>query len=359
MKAGLFTKRYHPPGTAPGTLKALGRPGAGEACIHVVDYDAAHFNEYPDATMDTCKASLETPGITWIHLQGHVQPDTLHALGDLLGLHTLALEDVLNVGQRPKFEMYGDQVFIVGSLPVPDGDNVRLEQISIFFGNNYVVSFLGTGNHPFEPVWQRLRKDSGRIRRQGADYLLYCLLDVVIDQGFPVLEHFGERLEQLEEVLLEQPGKSALAELHYIKRELLMLRRVLWPQREVINALQRHDLDIVCNEVRIYFRDCYDHTIQIMDLVETYRDIAAGMLDIYLSSVSHRLNEIMRVLTIIATLFIPPTFIVGLYGMNFDRSAGPLNMPELGWPYGYLAVWGVIILMTVGMLLYFKFKKWF
>lgn len=359
MRASLFTKRYHPPGTAPGTLKAAERADVVTARIHAIDYDAVRFEEFPDATIDTCKTCLETPGITWIHIQGHVEPDTLHALGELLGLHTLALEDILNSGQRPKFETYGEQIFIVGSIPVLGKGEVRFEQVSLFFGRNYIVSFYGAENHAFEPLWQRLRNNAGLVRKQGADYLLYCLLDIVIDQGFPVLEHFGERLEKLEEVLLEQPDKSALAELHFVKRELLMLRRMLWPQREVINALLRHDLDIVGNEARIYFRDCYDHTIQIMDLMETYRDIAAGMLDIYLSSVSHRLNEIMRVLTVIATLFIPPTFLVGLYGMNFDRSAGPFNMPELGWPYGYLAVWSVIILMIGGMLLYFKLKKWF
>ena len=189
--------------------------------------------------------------------------------------------------------------------------------------------------------------------------LLYCLLDVVIDQGFPVLEKFGERLEELEASLLDRPDNAVLAQLHAVKRDLLMLRRMLWPQREMLNALLRDQPGIVTDETRVYLRDCYDHTIQIMDLLETYREIGADMIDIYLSSASQRLNENMRVLTVIATLFIPPTFITGLYGMNFNSEARPFNMPELDWPYGDLFAWSVMLLMAAGMLVYFKVKKWF
>lgn len=357
MKAGLFTKRYHPPGTAPGTLTAVEYKDIIRPRIHLVDYDATDFSETSDATIDDCRAFLETPRITWINVQGHADPDMMHALGEMLGLHTLALEDILNTGQRPKFEMYGEQVFIVASLPVLNENGVYFEQVSLFLGHNYVVSFYASETRFFEPALQLLRKNRERLRKRGADYLLYFLLDIIIDQGFPVLEHFGERLEQLEEVMLDRPDKTTLAELHLVKRELRMLRRLLWPQREMINVMLRDQPEIITDETGIYLRDCYDHTIQIIDLLETYRDIAADLLDIYISSTSRRLNENIRVLTVIATLFIPPTFVTGLYGMNFDRNVGPLNMPELGWPYGYLAVWIVIFLMIGGMLAYFKSKK--
>ena len=359
MRKGFFTKRYHPPGTAPGTLKAVSHKDIVHTRIHVVNYDAAHFTEFHDASINDCRDSLKTGGITWIHVQGHSNPEILYSLGELLDLHSLALEDILNSGQRPKAEMYHEQAFIIASLPVLKDKEVHLEQVSFFLGHNYVVSFYSSDDQPFEPILQYLRRNVERIRKRGADYLLYCLLDIVIDRGFPVLEHFGDRLEQFEEVLLESPDKTALSDLHLIKRELLMLRRLLWPQREMINILLRDQPENIGAETRIYLRDCYDHTIQIMDLLETYRDIAADMLDIYLSSNSQKLNENMRVLTVIATLFIPPTFITGLYGMNFDRTAGPLNMPELGWAYGYVLILAVIVLMTIGMLAYFRLKKWF
>jgi len=229
---------------------------------------------------------------------------------------------------------------------------MSIEQVSLFFGNNYVISFYNGEKDPFDPVRNRLRS-GGRLRSRGADYLLYTLLDVVIDQGFPVLEALGEWIEDLEDELLGAPSKQTLAQIHELKRDMLLLRRTLWPQREVINQLLREDQSLIEEATRPYLRDCYDHTIQIMDLFETYRDMAAGMMDVYLSSTSYRLNEVMRVLTVIATIFIPPTFLVGVYGMNFA------DMPELHWRYGYLGSWLVIIAMIGGMLLYFKRKKWF
>lgn len=365
-----FFKRYHPPGTAPGTLSSpeVSPEGeAGEALpsvhIHVVDYDREHFEEKDHSTPDECKHYLESPAITWIHVQGHVGADALQQLGDLFSLHPLALEDVINSGQRPKVEAYDQQTFIVLSFPRLVESVVRIEQVSIFFGENYIISFHDGEQNPFEPVYKRLRAsagmNNGRFRRKGTDYLLYSLLDRVIDEGFPVLETLGEQIEALEEDLLEKPEKHTPHQIHAIKRELLILRRMLWPQREVVNALLRSEEEGISEDTKIYLRDCYDHTIQIMDLIETYRDMTAGMIDIYLSGISNGMNEVMRVLTIIATLFIPPTFIAGIYGMNFDSSAGPLNMPELGWRYGYLFAWGVIALMIGGLLVYFKRKRWF
>lgn len=364
-----FFKRYHPPGTAPGTLHTpeVEPESAGQALlpfrIHVVDYDREHFEEKDHTTPDECKRYLESPAITWIHVQGHVSADALQQLGDLFNLHPLALEDVINSGQRPKVESYDQQMFIVLSYPRLVESGVRIEQISIFFGENYIISFHDSEQNPFEPVYKRLRASAGmsngRFLRKRADYLLYSLLDRVIDEGFPVLEDFGERIEALEEDLLDKPDKHMPNTIHALKRELLILRRMLWPQREVVNELLRSEEEGITEDTKIYLRDCYDHTIQIMDLIETYRDMTAGMIDIYLSSLSNGMNEVMRVLTIIATLFIPPTFIAGVYGMNFDPAAGPLNMPELGWKYGYLFAWGVIALMIGGLLIYFKRKRWF
>jgi len=353
-----FTKRYHPPGTPPGTLV---RAEAAEVPLRLslIDYTDSDFVEKDLVTAAQCQPYLERPTITWIHIQGQVEPDTLRQLGEMFGLHALALEDVLNTGQRPKIDSYDDQLFVVMSIPISGENGATTEQVSLFVGKGFVVSFHQGSEDIFEPVRKRLRNHSGKIRGRGADYLLYTLLDIIIDQGFPVLEAFGEQIEDLEVELLESPDKDTLHALHQVKRELLLLRRMLWPQREVLNMLIRDEHPLVAEDTKLYFRDCYDHTIQIMDLVETYRDMTASMLDVYLSSISNRLNDVMRILTVIATIFIPLTFIVGIYGMNFDRSAGPWNMPELGWPYGYALIWLVMIAIAVGMLIYFKRRRWF
>jgi magnesium transporter len=354
-----FTKHYHPPGTAPGTLRPRAAERRVPPRIHLIDYDAEQLEERDDVTAEDCRASMSLPTVTWIHIQGDPDLEVLTEIGAMLELHPLALEDVVNTGQRPKVDLFESQFFVVLNRPVIDDEDSHMEQASLFMGEGFVVSFHSGASDCFEPVRKRLRTRGGRIRDRGADYLLYALLDMVIDEGFPVLESFGERIEALEDELLDSPERDTLNEIHNVKRELLLLRRMLWPQREVLNVLMRDDSPLIQRETRVYLRDCYDHTVQIMDLLETYRDMTASMLDVYLSSVSNRLNEVMRVLTVIATLFIPPTFIVGVYGMNFDRKAGPLNMPELGWPYGYLFVWGVIIALAVGLLLYFKRKRWF
>lgn len=354
-----FTKRYHPPGTAPGTLVKGVTTERGPLRISVFDYDSDHFAEHADVKAQECREYLDRATVTWIHVEGYAEPQLLRELGEMFDLHPLALEDVQNTGQRPKVERYEQQYFVIASLPVIGEISVEAEQISLFLGTNYVVSFHDGVGDPFEPVRKRLRNANTRFRTRGADYLLYALLDVVIDEGFPVLESFGEWVEDLEEALLESPGKDTLSEIHRIKRDLLLLRRMLWPQREVLNTLYRDEHMLISTETKLYLRDCYDHTVQVMDLLETYRDMASSMLDVYLSSASNRLNEVMRVLTVIATLFIPPSFIASVYGMNFDRSVSPWNMPELGWRYGYPLAWLLMIVMIVGMLIYFKRKRWF
>jgi magnesium transporter len=355
-----FTKQYHPPGTSPGTLTGREIPEAGELRISLIDYSATSFTEKQLASAQECQPFLKQPTITWIHIQGHPTPDTLQEFAPLFELHPLALEDILNTGQRPKLETYGSQLFIITSLPVMRDDRVVSEQISMFAGKGYIISFHLGESDPFKLVRKRLQLQTGKIRSRKADYLLYCLLDVIIDEGFPVLEDFGEQVEDLEEELLGVPGRDTLIKLHAIKRELLFLRRRLWPQRELLNKLIRDENELLSEETTLYLRDCYDHTVQIMDLLETYRDMTASMLDVYLSSISYRLNDVMRVLTVIATIFIPLTFIVGLYGMNFTvNTNSPWAMPELYWYYGYPLLWLLMLAIAGGMILFFRRKGWF
>lgn len=354
-----FDKRYHPPGTPPGTLTPTAEAEETALRLHLVDYTKDDLYEQDDILADDCRPFLDRPTITWIHAQGAVDPQTLNRLGSLFGLHALALEDVLNTGQRPKVDAYDDQLFIVMRHPEFADGLLVSQQISIFLGRDFVISFCSGTRDPFGSVRHRLRARSGRMRSAQADYLVYALLDLVIDQGFPVLEGFGETLEKLEEELLEVPSSAAQRSIHQTKRELLLLRRTMWPQREALNVIARGDSPLIREETKLYLRDCYDHTVQILDLLETYREMATGMQDLYLSSVSNRLNEAMRVLTVIATMFIPLTFIAGIYGMNFENPDSPWAMPELGWYYGYPALWLVMIMVALALLLYFKRKRWF
>jgi magnesium transporter len=356
----LFNKRYHSPGTEPGTLPVVAPPEVIEPlCIDVCDYSDDSFICEHNVEPEVCHKWLDTPDVTWIHVSGHAEPAVMKKLGDIFKLHPLAMEDVLNTGQRPKMELYEEHVFVVASLPDLMNDTVTIQQVSLFFSKNYVISFCMGSRDIFQPVFERLNNGKSRLRKHGADYLLYALVDLVVDRGFPLLETFGEQLESLEQVLLEKPSKSAISDLHLVRRELLQLRQAFWAQRDMINTLLHDDLEMIEDRTRIYLRDCYDHSIQIMDLLEMYRDMMSNLLDIYVAGISNRLNEVMRVLAVIATIFIPPTFVVGVYGMNFDRSAGPLSMPELGWPYGYITVWAVVVAMIIGMLIYFKSKEWF
>ena len=355
-----FTKRYHPPGTSPGTLIQPDEVRRARLELLLTDYTDSDYSEKVLTEPEECATYLERETVTWIHVQGDAEPDTMRALGQVFGLHQLALEDVINTGQRPKVDDYKDQLFVVMAHPLIDAEDtsVRVDQLSLFIGHNFVISFHPGENDPFELVRQRLRDHVGRIRSRDADYLLYALVDVVIDEGFPVLEWLGDEVEALEDELLDSPTSNSLRRLHQLKRTLAILRRMLWPQRDVLNGLVRGDSGLIADENMVYYRDCYDHTIQIMDLIETYRDMATGMMDVYLSSISYRLNEIMRVLTMIATIFIPLTFVVGVYGMNFGNEQSPWAMPELRWYYGYPLVWLLMLVMVAGMLIYFRRRKW-
>ncbi len=354
-----FDKRFHPPGTTPGTLRQHRAPHA-PATFHLIEYDAEHYEEHHELPPDACSAYLESPTITWIHLQGPVAVDALHVLGERFGLHPLALEDIANSGQRPKLDAFPEQLFVVLSQPWLRDGALGFDQISLFFGQHYVVSFDDGAQDRFELVRERLRLGRGKIRERGADYLLYALIDTVVDGGFPVLEAYGAELEALEEGLLDTPGHAAMQRLHLLRRDAVLLRRVLWPQREAVAKLLRDEYSVLDERNRVYFRDCHDHAVQLLDLLESYREMTTSLLDLYLSSVSFRLNETMRVLTVIATIFIPLTFVAGVYGMNFgNKSDSPWAMPELNWYYGYPLLWGVMLGIAFGMIYYFKRKNWF
>jgi len=353
----LFTKRYHPPGTTPGSIVPPAPRPREPFRLRLFEFSDDTLVEKDDVTPEDCVLYLEDPRVTWIHVQGAPDPDTLRGMGEKFGLHPLALEDITNSGQRPKAESYEKQMFTVIALPLQDNGRFLIRQVSLFLGPNYVVSVCTGTFDPFEAVRRRLRARSGRIRSAGPDYLFYALLDVVIDQGFPLLEEFGARLEELEQELLTAPTRRTMNRIHHHKRELLLLRKMLWPHREVAAALLRDEQKLFREATRIYLRDIQDHAVQILDLLELYREMTTSMLEVYLSSVSNKLNEVMRTLTLVATIFIPLTFVVGLYGMNFDRSS-PYNMPELGWTYGYPLTWLLMLGIAVGMVALFKRRKW-
>ncbi|MFT6099668.1 MAG: magnesium transporter [Arenicella sp.] len=352
-------KRYHPPGTAPGTLKAVPVNEATPLNIRLIDYRKDEINTLNGIDAAACAPYLGNDNITWVHVEGHPSEAVMLELGKLFKLHPLALEDVLNSGQRPKIEPFDDQLFVVMSMPMIAKEQVKVHQVSFFLSEKFLISFCEGDSPVFNEVIKRLRNDGSRLRSRGSDFLLYSLLDVVIDHGFPVLENLGLQLEAIEEQVLTAPDESSLETIHTVKRELIMLRHMLWPQREVINKLLRDDHALIHDDTLIYLRDCYDHSIHVLELLELYRDMTSSILEIYLSSISNRMNEVMKVLTIIATIFIPLTFIVGVYGMNFDTAAGAWNMPELNWAYGYVAIWSVMLVIVILMVIFFRRRKWF
>jgi magnesium transporter len=352
-------KRYHRPGTAPGTLSAPEKR-VDQVRITVIDYGPDHLEEKTVTRAEELFEYRDTASVTWINVEGLHDVALVEAIGKHFGFHPLALEDVLNCGQRPKLEDYGTYHFLIMKSLIhgeAGSEALYTEQISFFLSGSYVITFQEIAGDSFEAVRERIRRGKGLIRKANPDYLTYALIDALVDEFFPVLEKFGEKIEALEAELLIKPSRSTIQEVHRIKRELLLLRRTAWPERDVISAMQREESDVIRRETQVFLRDCYDHTIQIIDMIETYRDLAAGMLDIYLSSVSNRMNEIMKVLTIISTIFIPLNFIAGVYGMNFHTDH-PMNMPELSWPWGYPYVLGLMLTVALLLMVYFKRKGW-
>jgi len=347
------------PGAPPGTL--VPEPGAPPSRVDVMAYGPEGAMERTLERLDELPAILAKWPVVWINVDGVGDAATVSALGQLLHLHRLALEDVLHVHQRAKAEPYGDHYFVVARMPVPHSP-WESEQISIFFGANFVLTFQERpGGDCLDPVRVRIRAGWGHPRALRPDYLVYALLDSIVDHYFPFVETCGERLDDLEDVdltALDRPLAEFVAQIHRIKRDLLAVRRVVWPLRDALNTLLRDQTALVADETRVYLRDVHDHTIQIIDLVESYRDIASGVTEIYLAAVSLRTNDIMKVLTIISTIFIPLTFLVGVYGMNFNTDRSPWNMPELNWYWGYPLIWLIMLAIAAAMLVSFWRRGW-
>lgn len=325
--------------------------------IRIIDYSKNKIQELEIKDIKKCIPFLNKKSVTWIDVIGVKDVKLLNKLGRQFDLHPLVIEDIIHTKQRPKLEDYDDYIYIVTRMLFwNDAKNcMKNEQISLILGKNYIISFQENEEDVFGRVRDHLRKDKGKLRGAGADFLAYSLLDEIVDQYFLILEHFGEKVESVESNLLKHPDQKILHPIRKLKKEILLLRRSAWPLREVIMALEKESRNknpLISDETAIYLRDVYDHTVQVVDTVETYRDSMSGMFDIYLSSVSNKLNEVMKVLTIIGTIFIPLTFITGVYGMNFGF------MPELTHPLGYFLIWGVMISIAVVMLIYFKTKQW-
>lgn len=349
----IFGTRSKKIGLPPGTLIHVGEKKSEEVKITIIDYDADNFDQKQLNTIEECFTFKDTPTVTWIDIVGIHKVENIQKLGDCFGFHPLVLEDILHTDQRPKMEDHEDYFYIVLKMlhneKIPE---VMTEQVSLILGPNFVISFQEIEGDVFNHVRDRLKAAKGRIRKLGADYLAYSLIDAIVDSYFVILEKTGERLEDIEEELMTEPSEKTLHAIHHMKREMIYMRKSVWPLREVISALNREDSPLIKDSTKIYLRDVYDHTIQVIDAIETFRDMLSGILDIYLSSLSNKMNEIMKFLTIIGTIFIPLTFIVGVYGMNFHF------MPELKWHFGYFSILAFMGLIGISMLIYFKRKKW-
>jgi len=342
-------------GQPPGTLVHIGEKKSETVQIKTIFYHENDFQEIDTSDIGNGSTDQLRPGVTWINIDGLHQIDIFEKIGKDFEIHPLVLEDVLNTAHRPKIEDFGNYLFVVIKMLYlePETGEVNSEQLSLILGKNFVLSFQERTGDVFDQIRERLRQGRGRIRKMGADYLIYSLIDAIIDNYFIILESLGETVEKLEEEVLTSPGPDTLQQIHVLKREMIFLRRSVWPLREVVGLMEKGEFELINDTTRIYLRDLYDHTIQIIDSIEALRDILTGLLDIYLSSMSNRMNEVMKVLTIIATIFIPLTFIAGVYGMNFKY------IPELEWHWGYPAIWGIMLVVGAIMVLYFRKKKWF
>jgi len=350
-------KRSSKPGTAPGTLRPIEAAPGAKTRITLIDYGVDTLRERVVESIDEVFACRDSPTVSWINIDGLHDVELIRKLGAHFGFHPLALEDVLDCNHRPKLEDYGTYHFLI-MKSIHLGEELSIEQISFFLADRYVITLQEESGDSFEAVRERIRQGKGMIRKSGPDYLTYALIDALVDEFFPVLEVYGERIEAIEELLILKPSPQTLQSIHRIKRELLILRRAGWPEREVINGLQRAETHVIQPQTQVFLRDCYDHAIQVIDMIETYRDLSSGMQEVYLSSLSNRMNEIMKVLTIISTIFIPLSFVAGVYGMNFNPQASPLNMPELNWFWGYPTALGLMGGIAVALLFFFRRKGW-
>ena len=348
----LVQKRSRKTGLPPGTLVHIGEKKTDKVTITVFNYAGSRCDEHQDVLLDTLAPPTDE-SVTWVNIGGIHRMEVLESLGKQFQLHPLLLEDIANTDQRPKLDDYETCLFFVlKMLSVNERQDIVVEQVSLVFGRNFVLSFQENGSDVFSPVRDRLRGNKGRLRHAGADYLLYALVDSIVDQYFAVVEVLGEKIEVLQDLVVSDPNPETLRQIHALKGQLLFLRRAVWPLREATNNFSRSECPFLQESTKVFFRDVYDHVVQIVDTIETLREMVSASLDIYLSSISYRLNAVMKVLTIITTIFMPLTFIVGIYGMNFE------HMPELKWEWGYPMVLGIILVIAIAMLGFFKRKKW-
>ncbi len=347
------------PGNVPGTISIPQTAQAPE--ITLIDYNRDKHEYLKHLTPSECAEHLDTDCVSWVDVAGLGDKSTLEKLGQVFKLDPLILEDVVNVPQRPKLEDREEQLVIITQMAnlKPQAAGFWLEQVSLILGNNYVLTIQEEPERDcFEPIRDRLKRSRGIIRSQGADYLAYALWDAIIDGYFPVLEAYSEQLELLETETIRQPSDRILSQIYQIRRELLALRRGIWSQRDALNTLIREGHPLIGDRVRPYLKDCYDHTVQIIDTIETYRELTSGLMDIYLSAVNNRMNEVMKTLAVVSTIFIPLTFIAGIYGMNFNPDASPWNMPELNWYWGYPFCLGMMVAIAFASIVYFWRRGW-
>jgi len=341
-------------GLPPGSIIHIGEKKADTVKVTIIDFTSDEFDEKEVKKIEDCFQYKQKPSMTWINVDGLHDVDLIKKLGEAFEIHPLVLEDIANTDQRPKMEDYENHLFIVLKMLYVDSKTHEIysEQVSLILGQNYVLSFQETVGDVFNAIRERIRTSKGRIRKMGADYLAYALIDAIVDNYFSILETIGERVENIEQIVVSDPKPDILQQIYNLKREMIYLRKSVWPLREVINGLLREDSKLIKKGTHIYLRDLYDHTIQVIDTIETFRDMISGMLDIYMSSVSNKMNEVMKVLTIFAAVFIPLTFIAGVYGMNFQ------NMPELSWQWGYFIVLLIMLIVGLSLVALFKKKKW-
>ena len=347
-------RRSQKAGLPPGSPVFLGNKRVESVTITVIDYRDGEMRETSIETPEACQGYLHTGSVTWINVVGLHDTDTLGRIGTVFDIHPLVLEDILNTGQRPKIEDHGDHLFCVVKMLYrgPTDGTIVSEQVSLLLGRGYLITFQEMEGDVFGLIRERIRGGKGRIRTMGCDYLAYSLLDAIVDNYFVVLEDVGDKIEELQETVLNNPSPYAVQAIHNLKREMIFMRKNLWPLRELVSGLDRSESVLITKELAPYLRDLYEHTFQVIDTVETWRDMLSGALDIYMTSVSNRMNEVMKVLTVIATIFIPLTFVAGVYGMNFK------HMPELEWPLGYPGVMLIMLVIGLGMAAFFKRKKW-
>ncbi|AWB57751.1 magnesium/cobalt transporter CorA [Colwellia sp. Arc7-D] len=352
----LFNKQYSQPGTKPGTIS---QSDVVNYTVSLIDYNKTDIEDHTVLELATCRDFIANTNVTWIHVQGNPSAEAMITLAKGLNIHELHIEDILNNGQRPKVELNEDQIFIILNLPLSDKGVTKIEQVSLFITKNTLISFCSGAFMPFEHVIDRLMANVGKIRKLPADYLMYSLIDTTIDYGFPLLEAYAETIQTIEDELLNTKDRAILTRIHALRKEVLLVRRRIWPHRDLIgDILREEENSVISKNTILHMKDCYDHVESIKDTLESYHEMTQGLMEFYLTSVNLKLNDVIKFLTIFTTVFIPPTFIVGVYGMNFDSSISPFNMPELGWKYGYLGVLGLMAISITGMLMFFKKRRW-